>query len=531
MNLRTFGATATLITLNFVIARVQFDGPGWPAVSLRATQILRCDPPNFVATLFTTVGPARTWATPLDALDWLSRNQTQSWYGFLSYDLGRYFETLPTHSLDDRELPLFAFIAGEPINPIAAAASPPPQVLARPTFSRAEYESRIARCLDYIRAGDVFQINLSQRFRVPTVEPPTEVYARLQSQTPAKYAAFLDFGDFQLLSNSPELFLEQDVDRRVTTRPIKGTRALRERADAGASRGDLHRTYPNLVVSKTSAEEGWATSVRRENASLDESKPPPPIQVLREPIDDGATPPPTRSVKIDVAPPLPEKVEDADARSALRQSVKDDATPMTRSTVDDCANLSQRNTIDDRAAPPIADVLRDSVKDAAELNMIIDLERNDLGRVCEIGSVKVTQPRTIETHPTVVHGVATIQGRLRRESTFVDLLRATFPGGSITGAPKIRAMQIIDELEPHRRGPYCGAIGVIRPDGTHTFNIAIRTIVLRDGVADVQVGGGIVADSVPSEEYEETIVKARAMFEALGVVGVEGKKATADNAD
>jgi para-aminobenzoate synthetase component I len=161
--------------------------------------------------------------------------------------------------------------------------------------------------------------------------------------------------------------------------------------------------------------------------------------------------------------------------------------------------------------------LRDSEKDQAELNMIIDLERNDLGRVCEIGSVRVTAPREIEAHPTVVHGAATVEGLLRRDIGFVDLLRATFPGGSITGAPKIRAMEIIDELEPHRRGPYCGAIGYLAADGTVELNVAIRTMIVRDGLVHVPVGGGIVADSDPLAEYEETIVKARAMFDALGV--------------
>jgi anthranilate/para-aminobenzoate synthase component I len=204
----------------------------------------------------------------------------------------------------------------------------------------------------------------------------------------------LDFGDFGLISNSPELFLRVTPDRRVITRPIKGTR-------------------PRL--------------------------------------------------------------------------------------------------------PGMEIELRDSLKDQAELNMIIDLERNDLGRVCEVGSVRVSEPRSIEAHPTVYHGVATVEGKLRPEVTFVDLLRATFPGGSITGAPKIRAMQIIEELEPVRRGPYCGAIGYVAPDGTMEFNVAIRTMILKDGMVHVPVGGGIVADSDPREEYEETLVKSRAMFAALGV--------------
>jgi anthranilate/para-aminobenzoate synthase component I len=160
------------------------------------------------------------------------------------------------------------------------------------------------------------------------------------------------------------------------------------------------------------------------------------------------------------------------------------------------------------------------MKDQAELNMIVDLERNDLGRVCEIGSVKVSQPRTIETHPMIYHGVATVEGVLRRDVGFVDLLRATFPGGSITGAPKIRAMEIIDELEPVRRGPYCGAIGYLSSDGSMRFNVAIRTMIAAAGQVHIPVGGGIVADSEPVAEYEETLVKARAMFHALGIVKI-----------
>jgi anthranilate/para-aminobenzoate synthase component I len=160
--------------------------------------------------------------------------------------------------------------------------------------------------------------------------------------------------------------------------------------------------------------------------------------------------------------------------------------------------------------------LLNSTKDEAELHMIVDLERNDLGRVCEIGSVKVTEPRVIEAHPTVYHGVATVEGLLRDGVTFVDLLRATFPGGSVTGAPKIRAMQIIEELEPVRRGPYCGAIGYLAVDGTIEFNVGIRTMTVKDNGVYVPVGGGVVADSCPTAEYEETLVKARAMFAALG---------------
>jgi para-aminobenzoate synthetase len=158
-----------------------------------------------------------------------------------------------------------------------------------------------------------------------------------------------------------------------------------------------------------------------------------------------------------------------------------------------------------------------SAKDRAELAMIIDLQRNDLGRICEIGSIEVTQPRIIEAHPTVYHSVATVEGMLRPDVSFADVVRALFPCGSITGCPKVRAMQIIDELEPVTRGPYCGAIGYLAEDGAMEFNVAIRTLVLKDGVAHAYAGGGIVADSLPADEHEETLVKATAMMAALGV--------------
>ena len=159
--------------------------------------------------------------------------------------------------------------------------------------------------------------------------------------------------------------------------------------------------------------------------------------------------------------------------------------------------------------------LHDSAKDQAELNMIVDLERNDLGRVCEIGSVRVTRPREIESHPTVYHGAATIEGRLRSDVGFVDLLRATFPGGSITGAPKIRAMEIIAELETAARGPYTGATGWLGAAGDLDLAIAIRTALVRDDRLTLWVGGGIVIDSSPEDELRETIAKAQA-FARLG---------------
>ncbi|MCC5831293.1 MAG: anthranilate synthase component I family protein [Phycisphaeraceae bacterium] len=187
-----------------------------------------------------------------------------------------------------------------------------------------------------------------------------------------------------------------------------------------------------------------------------------------------------------------------------------------------------------RPADRPATELRNSLKDEAELNMIVDLLRNDLGRVAQPASVQVVEARAIESHPTIRHGVATVQARLARGRDRVDLLRAAFPGGSITGAPKIRAMQIIEELEPVPRGPYCGSLAIFTPDGGMKLNIAIRTLMLhevpsdtardqRGGdtptrrlIADYHAGCGIVADSNPEEEVAESLAKARVIERMLG---------------
>jgi anthranilate/para-aminobenzoate synthase component I len=370
--------------------------------------VVTCDSPTH-AFLRTPDGIEDEWDDPLDALRWMtdrlavSRSPDMRWVGYLSYDLGRLFETIPARAVDDLGLPLFRFSLqyrgeGELPRDLGSAPAPPPAAVPHSTFTRGQYLDAVARAIEYIAAGDVFQVNLSQRFSTPLCEHPAKLYARLRRQSPAWYGACLCYDDFAILSNSPELFLrvdpQPDGTRRVVTRPIKGTRP--------------------------------------------------------------------------------------------------------------------------RAAGMDAE-LRDSPKDQAELNMIVDLERNDLGRVCEIGSVRVTEPRSIEAHPTVYHGVATVEGVLRGDVSLVDLLRATFPGGSVTGAPKIRAMEIIEELEPVCRGPYCGAIGYLGGDGSIEFNVAIRTMTARDGLVHVPVGGGIVADSDPAAEYEETLVKAKAMFAALGI--------------
>lgn len=173
---------------------------------------------------------------------------------------------------------------------------------------------------------------------------------------------------------------------------------------------------------------------------------------------------------------------------------------------------TRRRVADTGQDRKLAGELQNSSKDRAENLMIVDLLRNDLGKSCRIGSVKVPQLFTLESHATVHHLVSTVVGELEQDKDALDLLRGCFPGGSITGAPKLRAMEIIEELEPHRRGVYCGVIGYIGFDGNMDCNIAIRTAVHKDGVLTYSAGGGIVRDSNCEEEYQESLDKAAVLF-------------------
>jgi para-aminobenzoate synthetase component 1 len=264
-------------------------------------------------------------------------------------------------------------------------------------LSRADFCTAVQRVRGYIASGDVYQVNLSQRARCTYDGNSVALYQALRLGNPAPYGAYLDLGDWQLISTSPEQFLHK-TGRQLETRPIKGTRP----------RG----------------------------------------------IDDEA---------------------DRQNEAALRVSQKD----------------------------------------RAELLMIVDLERNDLGRVAEFGSVQVEGLYQLEHYARVIHQTARVKATLAKHKDVYDALAALFPGGSITGAPKIRAMQIIEELEPTRRGAYCGSIGYIGFDGDAEFNIAIRSLHLKDGQLDYQVGGGIVWDSDPEDEYQETLDKARAIRETI----------------
>ncbi|MCL5676881.1 MAG: aminodeoxychorismate synthase component I [Firmicutes bacterium] len=276
-----------------------------------------------------------------------------------------------------------------------------PEVAVQSNFAPEDYRKAVARAVEYVHAGDIFQVNLAQRFTADLPLSPWELYVRLRAVNPAPFAAFLDGGGFQVVSASPERFLLATPTPggvRVETRPIKGTR-------------------------------------RR-----------------------GSNP------------------------------------------AEDAANRRE---------------LEESPKDRAELYMIVDLERNDLGRVCQFGTVKVPDRRRIETYPTVFHTAATVEGTLRPDVSPGRLLKAAFPGGSITGAPKIRAMEIIEELEGLRRGVYCGSLGYLSFTGELDLNIVIRTMVCQDGKVYFHAGGGIVADSDPEAEYQETLDKAKALINAL----------------
>lgn len=365
---------------------------------------------------------------PFADLDAAVSRDDALYLGHLNYDLARVIERLPTEARNDHGWPDMQFHrcpnalihdhadgSWRAVGPDSAAlpdlTHPPAAAIdcgfratpPRPDRSRVEHEAAVRRALDYIAAGDVFQVNLAQRFAADFHGSTRGLFLRLAAASPAWYGAYLELLEpdgraprHVVCSTSPELFLRLDGDGRVTTRPIKGTR------------------------------------------------------------------------------------------------------PATADPAE----------------------LRDAEKDTAELNMIIDLLRNDLGRVCDYRSVQVTQPRTIETHPTVHHGVATVAGQLHRSRSLRHLLRATFPGGSVTGAPKVRAMQIIEQLEPVRRGPYCGAIGWVgrQESGVAAgLSIAIRTLLVDRESQRVRysVGGGIVADSDPADEYDETLHKAAALIEAL----------------
>ncbi len=358
--------------------------------------------------------------------------------GFLSYDLCHHLEKLPLTVEDDLNLPDFiiGFYDGIVIfdhnnNKVYVASAGFPEEKAAQNkineikrrieknkkidlqhldfkyshnkprlisnFTQKEYYRAIEKVRKYILQGDIYQMNMTQRFSTLINKHPLNIYDRLRTINPAPFASYLNYGDMQVISSSPERFL-QLRDGTIETRPIKGT----------------------LPRGKNS------------------------------------------------------KQDERNKRKLLK-----------------------------------------SKKDRAENLMIVDLLRNDIGRVCKFGSIRVPELFCLETYPTVFHLVSTVTGKLREDQDAVDCIMATFPGGSITGAPKIRSMEIIDELEPTCRHVYTGSIGYIGFDGNMDLNIVIRTILIKNDQAYYQVGGAIVWDSVPEKEYQETLDKGLALRKAL----------------
>jgi para-aminobenzoate synthetase component 1 len=353
--------------------------------------------------------------------------------GYLAYDLKDNLETLPRTSVDDLGLPNMLLYAPGAlvvqdrkegatrlmIPERREGGTDPEEILGRfkavmdapdrrqgafcaggqglrSNFDREIYMAAVQRVIDYIAAGDAYQVNLSQRFQAPFSGDGFALFRELFARNPAPFFAFVQGGDHQIVSTSPERFLLRAGDR-LETRPIKGTRPR------------------------------------------------------------GLTP---------------------DEDQALR------------------------------------DELAASAKDDAELSMIVDLLRNDLGKVCSAGSVRVAQHKRLEAYRNVYHLVSIVEGRLDPGRDSVDVIQATFPGGSITGCPKVRAMEIIDELESCRRHVYCGSIGYLGFHETMDLSIAIRTATIMDDTLFFSVGGGIVFDSRPADEYEETLHKGRTLIAA-----------------
>ncbi|MFO0728132.1 MAG: aminodeoxychorismate synthase component I [Myxococcota bacterium] len=370
--------------------------------------------------------------------------------GYISYEARAYLERLPRQAQDDLGLPILAFALvdwilvrdertdrawisavgrgpdhpqaeralqaeiqraraclaafdAEPLPPLPLLPVPRP-IAVRPGFDAAGYREQVEQVQEHIRAGDVFEVCLTQRMEAPAPRDPWALYAALRQENPAPFAGYFELEELSLVSASPERFLRLDRQRRAQSRPIKGTRARAAEATA------------------------------------------------------------------------------------------------------------------DRAA---AEDLGRSEKDRAEHLMIVDLVRSDLGRVCAVGSVEVPELCRIEAYATVFQMVSTVQGRLRPERSAIDLIRACFPGGSMTGAPKIEAMKIIDALEPVARGPYAGAFGFIDFDQSFDLSMVIRTLVLAQGRATFGVGGAVVLDSDPAAEHQESLDKARASIAALGRVPEE----------
>ncbi|AKQ68480.1 Para-aminobenzoate synthase, aminase component [Myxococcus hansupus] len=359
--------------------------------------------------------------------------------GFFGYEAAHCFEALPRHPRDDLRLPDIAlsfidtFMAVDhhegqlllvatgsdwedcerrleglenrvrsavPTPALSPPAADAPGAAYRSNFSQDAYLGAVERVREYVRAGDTYQVNLSQRLEVDFPGEPLALYETLSAINPVHFASYLEGNGYHVVSASPERLVRVEQGR-ATTRPIAGTR--------------------------------------------------------------------------------------------------------------------RRGTPEEEAR--FVHELRTNDKERAEHAMLVDLERNDLGRVCDYGSVEVTRLMDIVEYAHVIHIESEVVGRLAPEVEPLDVVGALFPGGTITGVPKIRTMQIITELEPHARGLYTGSLGYLSFTGDLDLNIVIRTLVVKDGQAYAQVGGGIVHDSQPRQEYKETLNKARSQLLALAAVG------------
>jgi anthranilate synthase component 1 len=369
--------------------------------------------------------------------------------GYAGYDTVRYVENLPNAPEDDRKLPdlSFAFYdhmivfdnvqktaivvvlakVGEErgarseayeaacrrvdrlveklsastnaLAPVDIETTGEPHLKYESNFIKSQFEDAVRKCIEYIRAGDIFQVVISQRLAVPLSVDPFEVYRTLRVVNPSPFMFFLRTPHCTLVGSSPEIMVRV-VDGKVTVRPLAGTRR----------RG---------------------------------------------------------------------RTEEEDQR--------------------------------------LADELLADPKERAEHVMLVDLGRNDVGRLAKFGTVELSDVMVIERYSHVMHITSNVTGQLTEDRDAFDALAACLPAGTVSGAPKVRAMQIIDELEPHRRGPYAGAVGYIDFAGNMDTCIALRTIVVQDGTAYIQAGAGIVADSVPEREYEETLSKARGLLKAVEI--------------
>ncbi|MFN0196569.1 MAG: anthranilate synthase component I family protein, partial [Planctomycetaceae bacterium] len=275
----------------------------------------------------------------------------------------------------------------------------PPKLSYTSNFTQAEFEAAVCRCKEYITAGDVFQVVISQRLKLETRARALDIYRALRVVNPSPFMFLVRTPAVNLVGSSPEIMVRVE-EREVTIRPLAGTRKRGQNAD------------------------------------------------------------------------------------------------------------EDRRLAEELLADP---------KERAEHVMLIDLARNDVGRVAEFGSVRLSDVMVVERYSHVMHITSNVTGKLKQERTALDALRAGLPAGTVSGAPKVRAMEIIDELEPHRRGPYAGAVGYLDYTGNMDTCIALRTLVMKGQTAYVQAGAGIVADSVPASEYQETLNKAQGLLKAIEV--------------